>query len=197
MQILRKELGGLVTGPVIAAQGACSFMFLSMRKGVLSEHHTALSLAHSHRGGLARCMCVGPSQRESIRALAEYTPKGGLGLRCPTAGVPHRWDSGSPTFSLLSWMPRPSFPYPLPQSSCSLFLPPLCACYLLMVCHDPSILSNLPLPVTSCSALPRSDSHEKESGGTVNFLCEAIVMGLSQPVDGLRAVAKHLKPKWR
>lgn len=145
MQILRKELAVLVTGPVIAAQGACSFVVLSMRKGVLSEHHRALSLAHSHRGWLTRCMCVGPSQRENMRALAEYKPKGRLGLgwpmqECPIDGTQVPWLF--PCFPDCSGPPSPTLC--LRAHAHTLFLPPPCACYLLMVCHDPSILSNLP-----------------------------------------------------
>lgn len=124
MQILRKELTGLVTGPVIAAQGACSFMVLSMRKGVLSEHHRALSLAHSHRGWFARCMCVGPSQRENMRALAEYKPKGRLGLgwtqECPIDGTQVPW-----LFPCFPDCPGPPSPtLCLRAHAHTLFLPP-------------------------------------------------------------------------
>ena len=63
--------------------------------------------------------------------------------------------------------------------------PPPCACHFHVLCHDLSILSDPLLPMASCSALPRSDAHERKSDGTTNFSREALGTGLGQPVDGL------------
>lgn len=66
-----------------------------------------------------------------------------------------------------------------------------------MVCHDLSILPNLPRTIASCSLLPDSGSDEKAFDATINFSREAIVMGLGQPAGGLSALASHLKPQGR